>query len=83
MKYKIVRFQKLMWRNMIRSTKSKKISTLHYSIDILNKNIYIHTIRAGGIRKSVLVPLTFQGEKNLCGVRQVRRGGAVETRVPI
>jgi hypothetical protein len=29
-----MRFQKLMWRNMIRSTKSKKVSILHYSIDI-------------------------------------------------
>jgi hypothetical protein len=29
-----VRFQKLMWCNMIRSTKSKKVSTLYYSIDI-------------------------------------------------
>ena len=35
MRYKIVRFQKLMWRNMMRSIKSKKISILHYSIDLL------------------------------------------------
>ena len=34
MRCKIVRFQKLMWRNMIKSTKSKKASVLHYSIDI-------------------------------------------------
>ena len=33
MSYKIVRFQKFMWRNMIRSTKSQKVSVLHYSID--------------------------------------------------
>ena len=33
MKYKIVRFQKLMWHNMMRSTKSQKTSILHYSID--------------------------------------------------
>ena len=33
MRYKIVRFQKLMWRNMMRSTKSQKTSILHYSID--------------------------------------------------
>jgi hypothetical protein len=26
-----VRFQKLMWRNMMRSTKSQKVSVLHYS----------------------------------------------------
>ena len=32
-RYKIVRFQKLMWRNMMRSTKSQKTSILHYSID--------------------------------------------------
>ena len=31
MRCKIVRFQKLMWRNMMRSTKSKKVSILHYS----------------------------------------------------
>jgi hypothetical protein len=28
-----------MWRNMMRSTKSKKVSVLHYSIDIY---IYIY-----------------------------------------
>ena len=33
MRCKIVRTQKLMWRNIMRSIKSKKISTLHYSID--------------------------------------------------
>ena len=31
---KIVRTQKLMWRNIMRSTKSKKISILHYNIDM-------------------------------------------------
>ena len=29
-----MKFQKLMWHNMIRSTKSKKVSILHYNIDI-------------------------------------------------
>ena len=37
MRCKIVRFQKLMWRNIMRSTKSKKKKKnpliLHYSID--------------------------------------------------
>ena len=33
MRCKIVRFQKLMWRNMMRSTKSQKTSVLYYSID--------------------------------------------------
>jgi hypothetical protein len=33
MRYKIVRFQKFMWRKMMRSTKSQKASVLHYSID--------------------------------------------------
>ena len=28
-----MRFQKLMWRNMMRSTKSQKDLVLHYSID--------------------------------------------------
>ena len=31
MRCKIVRFQKLMWCNMMRSTKSQKVSILHYS----------------------------------------------------
>ena len=35
MRCKIVRFQKFMWRNMMRSTKSQKTSVLHYSIDVL------------------------------------------------
>ena len=35
MRCKIVRFQKFMWRNIMRSTKSQKISILHYSIDII------------------------------------------------
>ena len=34
MRCKIVRFQKLMWRNMMTSTKSQKVSVLYYSIDI-------------------------------------------------
>ncbi len=33
MRCKIERFQKLMWRNMMSSTKSQKTSVLHYSID--------------------------------------------------
>ena len=33
MRCKIVRFQKLMWRNMMRLIKSQKTSVLHYSID--------------------------------------------------
>ena len=33
MRCKIVRSQKLMWRNMMRSTKSQKALVLHYSID--------------------------------------------------
>ena len=35
MSYKIVKTQKLMWRNIMRSTKSQKTSVLHYSINIL------------------------------------------------
>ena len=34
MRCKIMRFQKLMWRNMMRSTKSQKASVLYYSIDM-------------------------------------------------
>jgi hypothetical protein len=33
MRCKIVRTQKFMWRNIMRSTKSKKTLVLHYSID--------------------------------------------------
>jgi hypothetical protein len=29
-----VRFQRLMWRNMMKSTKSQKASVLYYSIDV-------------------------------------------------
>ena len=36
MRCKIVRFQKHIWRNMMRSTKSQKASVLCYSIDILS-----------------------------------------------
>ena len=34
MRCKIVRFQKLMWRNMMKSTKSQKNLILHYNIDL-------------------------------------------------
>ena len=34
MRCKIMRFQKLTWRNMMKSTKSQKVSVLHYSIDV-------------------------------------------------
>ncbi len=33
MRCKIVRFQKFMWHNMMKSTKSQKTLVLHYSID--------------------------------------------------
>ena len=33
MRRKIVRFQKFIWCNMMRLTKSQKTSVLHYSID--------------------------------------------------
>ena len=34
MRCKIVRTQKLMWRNIMRSTKNQKASILYYSIDV-------------------------------------------------
>ena len=34
MRCKIARIQKLMWSNIMSSTKSQKTSVLHYSIDI-------------------------------------------------
>ena len=33
MRCKIVKTQKLMWRNIMRSTKSQKVSILYYNID--------------------------------------------------
>jgi hypothetical protein len=30
-----MKFQKLMWRNMMRLAKSQKVSILHYNIDYL------------------------------------------------
>ncbi len=33
MRCKIVRTQKFMWRNIMKSTKSQKASVLHYSVD--------------------------------------------------
>ena len=43
MRCKIVRTQKLMWRNIMRSSKSQKVLTLHYSIDIyiILMNLYL------------------------------------------
>ena len=41
MRCKIVRFQKLMWRNMMRSIKSQKVSILHYSIDMEKRNSFL------------------------------------------
>ena len=35
MRCKIMRIQKLMWRNIMSSTKSQKASVLHYSINSL------------------------------------------------
>ena len=39
MRCKIVRFQKLIWRNMMRLTKNKKTSILRYSIDIMVRTL--------------------------------------------
>ena len=36
MRCTIVRTQKLMWRYIMRSTKSQKVSGLHYSIDFIH-----------------------------------------------
>ena len=52
MKCKIVRFQKLMWHNMMRSTKSQKVSVLHYSID--RYNIYIYGLNTQLVLKVYL-----------------------------
>ena len=45
MRYKIVRTQKLMWHNIMKSTKSQKVSVLHYSID---SSIKSSIVKAGG-----------------------------------
>ena len=44
MRCKIVRFQKLMWRNMMRLTKSQKASVLYYSIDITGECFNLHPL---------------------------------------
>ena len=43
MRCKIARTQKLMWRNIMRSSKSQKVLALHYSIDIyiILMNLYL------------------------------------------
>ena len=40
MRYKITKTQKLMWRNIIKSTKSQKASVLHYSIDVAYRRLH-------------------------------------------
>ena len=40
MRCKIVRTQKLMWRNIMRSTKSQKASVLHYNNIDIDYSIY-------------------------------------------
>ena len=53
MRCKIVRFQKFMWHNIIRSIKSKKKnSILHYSIDL--SQLFQKTDQAGRIRRRSL-----------------------------
>ena len=42
MRCKIVRTQKLMWRNIMRSTKNKKVSVLYYNIDIYETRRHCH-----------------------------------------
>ena len=39
MRCKIERTQKLMWHNIMRSTKSQKTSILHYSIDFAREQV--------------------------------------------
>ena len=62
MKCKIMRFQKLMWRNMIRSTKSKKVSVLHSRIDYRLQLAY--KISQNWIQQSL--HLVFRQHKNHC-----------------
>ena len=38
-----MRTQKLMWHNIMRSTKSQKVSVLHYSIDVWMRTINAST----------------------------------------
>ncbi len=39
MRYKIIRTQKFMWRNIMRPTKSQKVSVLYYSIDVRGSKV--------------------------------------------
>ena len=56
MRCKIVRFQKFMWRNMKRSTKSQKVLVLHYST---NRKPVRYTGKLLKIKsKLILIPFT-------------------------
>ncbi len=52
MRYKIIRFQKLMWHNIMRLTKSQKVLILHYGIDR-----YVSIINVNALRDSIHFPL--------------------------
>jgi hypothetical protein len=54
-----VRFQKLMWRNMMRSTKSQKVSILHYSIDMRIYETLTQTLKI--IKKKKKITFVIQG----------------------
>ena len=60
MRCKIVRFQKLIWRNMMRSTKSQKALVLYYSID---KNLDRDTFR-GFFKRLFICGLGFRGPQS-------------------
>ena len=49
MRCKIVKFKKLMYRNIMRSTKSQKVSVLHYSIDYMLSYSYLIVLQKDNI----------------------------------
>ena len=64
MRCKIVRTQKLMWRNIMKSTKSQKASVLHYSIDTSRK--LVRCIGKLLKIKSKLILIFFFGSSKCC-----------------
>ena len=54
----MVRTQKLMWRNIMRPTKSQKASVLHYIINLLHWNKLFYSI-CNNNHKSLLNPIVY------------------------
>ena len=58
MRCKIVRFQKLMWHNMMRSTKSQKALVLHYNINYKECKEYGQLPESGHLKFLLLMQMS-------------------------